>query len=94
MLDLGAFGEFFIIVVAVLVLFGPKEIPDVLRHVGKWVGRFRALSREIQKNIDALVTHAEIEAYKKKAEEPFQPSLKKNMRKISKKSSSRSKTPS
>lgn len=71
MFDLGALGEVSLIAIAILILFGPKEIPEIVRFFGKWVAKFRAFSRDIQSQIDRVIDESEIEAYKEKAEAPF-----------------------
>ncbi len=82
MFDLGALGEFLIIVVAVLILFGPKEIPELVRLAGRWVGKIRAITREVQRNIDNVVNEAELEDYRENAQEDFQDEVKENLKNL------------
>lgn len=80
MFDLGALGELLVILIAILVLFGPKEIPDLLRHAGRWAGRLRALSREMQHSIDAVIHQAEADDYKEKAERRFEKDIQETLK--------------
>lgn len=74
MFDLGALGEFLIILIAVLVLFGPKELPQALRILGRITGKIRAVSQEARKSVEALITEAEIQDYTEKAQRTAQSS--------------------
>ncbi|MEN8237386.1 MAG: Sec-independent protein translocase protein TatB [Pseudomonadota bacterium] len=68
MFDFNSWCEFLVIAIVALVVLGPKEIPTVLRFVGKWMYRLRSLSREFKSHIDELVYAAEREDIKKKTE--------------------------
>ena len=63
MFDLGSWGEFLIIMVAVLVLIGPKELPMLLRAVGKWSDKAHQATKVFRQNIHDLMHEGEIEAY-------------------------------
>lgn len=63
MFDLGAWGEFFIIVVAALVLIGPKELPSVLRTLGRLIQKGRAMTAGVRREIDRYVQEGEVEEY-------------------------------
>lgn len=65
MFDLGAWGEILIIVVAALVLIGPKEMPEVLRACGKMVQKLRRLSAGIRQEINKYIHEGEFEEYQK-----------------------------
>lgn len=66
MFDFNSWCEFLLIAIVALIVVGPKEIPTVLRFVGKWIYRLRSLSREVMSQIDELVYAAEREDIKKK----------------------------
>ena len=40
-------GEILIILLAVLVLFGPKKIPEIARMLGRGINDFKKVQREI-----------------------------------------------
>jgi sec-independent protein translocase protein TatA len=44
-------GEVFMIIFIALILFGPKRIPEVARHLGKGVREFNRMKNEISKEI-------------------------------------------
>lgn len=84
MFELGALGEFLIIAFAILLLFGPKEIPELMRILGRWAGKLRTLTRSVQKTMDSIIDDAELADYKEKAEKPFQEEIQKNLEKLKK----------
>ena len=49
-----AWSEFLFIAVLALVFIGPKELPVVLRAIGRWVGKARAFASHIQNQLDDL----------------------------------------
>ncbi len=57
-----------LVAVVALVVIGPKDLPRVLRTVGTWVGRARAVAREFQSSLDQMVREAELEEMRKEVE--------------------------
>ena len=64
MIDI-AWSEFLFIAVLALVFIGPKELPVVLRAIGRWVGKARAFARHIQNQLDDLSQHTSFSDDKK-----------------------------
>lgn len=50
-----SFGEIFIIVAVIFIIFGPQKIPEIARKVGKGVREVRKASTEIQREINREV---------------------------------------
>ena len=67
MFDMGSWGEILIIVVAALVLVGPKELPVILRTLGRWVFRVRSIAAALKAQVEPFLQEGEIEAYMKEA---------------------------
>ncbi len=44
--------EIIIILVLALLIFGPKKLPDIAREIGKIVGEYRRIVRELEAEID------------------------------------------
>lgn len=63
-----AWSELALIAAVALVVIGPKDLPRVLRTVGMWVGRARAVAREFQGSIDQMVREAELEEVRKQVQ--------------------------
>jgi sec-independent protein translocase protein TatA len=46
------FQEMLLILVVVLIFFGPKRLPDLAKSLGKGLAEFKKASEEVKKNID------------------------------------------
>ena len=58
MFDVGG-GELLLIFVAVLLLFGPKKIPEVMRSVGKGLRQFRQAQEDLKQQMRDLSSDVE-----------------------------------
>lgn len=65
MFDLGAWGEFLIIVLAILIFIGPKELPTLLRHLGRMTQKLKVLSANVRSEINTHLEAGEFEEYQK-----------------------------
>ena len=65
MFDIG-YSELLMIAVVALVVIGPKDLPNVMRTVGKWVGKARGMARHFRSGIDTMMREAELEEMEKK----------------------------
>jgi sec-independent protein translocase protein TatB len=61
-------SELLVIAIVALVVIGPKDLPRVLRAVGKWAAKARAVAREFQSSIDQMIRESELEDLKKEVE--------------------------
>ncbi|MEX0696970.1 MAG: Sec-independent protein translocase protein TatB [Dongiaceae bacterium] len=64
MFDIG-WSEMAVIAIVALIVIGPKELPNALRSVAKWVKQARRLAREFQGGIDQIVREAELDDARK-----------------------------
>ena len=60
MFDIG-WPELFIIAVVVLLVVGPKDLPKVLRTVGHFAGKAKAITREFRSHVDDMIRDSELE---------------------------------
>src|ERR1700744_4636982 len=60
-----AWSELALIAVIALVVIGPKDLPRVMRVVGKYVRQARAIAREFQGSVDQMMREAELDDMKK-----------------------------
>ncbi len=58
--------ELLIVAVVALVVIGPKDLPNVMRTVGQWVGRARGMARHFRTGMDAMMREAELDEMEKK----------------------------
>jgi len=47
-----SFGEIFIIVAVIFIIFGPQKIPEIARKVGKGMREIKKASTEIKREIN------------------------------------------
>ena len=55
MFDVGG-GELILIVLAIIVLFGPKKIPEIAQMFGKGMQQFRKAQQELKDQISIVQT--------------------------------------
>lgn len=67
MLDLG-WSEMAIVAVVALFVIGPRELPRLLRAVGRYAAKVRGMAREFQDGIDEAVREAELDEVRKEIE--------------------------
>ncbi len=65
MLDVSS-SEFLLVMVIALVVIGPKDLPKVLRFVGKWVGKARSVAAQFRSGFDDMVRQSEMEELEQK----------------------------
>ncbi|MGH7123135.1 MAG: Sec-independent protein translocase protein TatB, partial [Stellaceae bacterium] len=61
-------SELLVIAIVALVVIGPKDLPKVLRALGKWAAKARAVAREFQHSIDEMIRESELADVKKEME--------------------------
>ena len=67
-------GELLMIRVIAVVLFGPKQLPEVVRQVGKAVKGFKATAEDLRKSVEPELNMIQQEV--KIVEQDFQASIK------------------
>jgi len=63
------FQEMLIILVVVLIFFGPKRLPDLAKSLGKGIAEFKKASEEVRKGIDDAVKEESAEEIPKPPED-------------------------
>ena len=59
MLDIG-FMEILVIGAIALIVVGPKDLPGLLRTVGQYAGKARAMARDFQRTMDDAAREADL----------------------------------
>ena len=67
MFDIG-WSELLVIAVVAIVVIGPKDLPRVLRSVGRWTGQVKRMARDFQNQFNEALREAELDSVKKEVE--------------------------
>ena len=59
-------SELLIVAIAALIFIGPKDLPRVMRSVGRWVGKVRGMARHFTMGIENMMREAELEEMERK----------------------------
>ena len=66
MFDFGlSMGELMVIALVALIVVGPKDLPRMLRMVGRFVTQLRGMAGEFQRHLDSAIREAGIDEVKK-----------------------------
>jgi sec-independent protein translocase protein TatB len=60
MFDIG-WSEMLVIVVVLIVVVGPKDLPKVMRMAGQWAAKARRMAAEFQNSLQELAHEAELD---------------------------------
>ena len=63
------FTELLLLAVAALIVVGPKDLPMMMRRLGQFVGKGRAMAREFQAAFDDIARQSELEDLRKEIED-------------------------
>jgi len=72
--------EYLVIAALIIIFVGPKDLPGVLRTLGRWWGKIRNISKEFKSSIDTIVNETGIDDIKKNIENNSQKSFTEEMR--------------
>ncbi len=72
MLDVG-WQELLVIAVVAIIVVGPRDLPQLMRSVGRWMGKARRMAREFQYNIEEMGREAELDGLRRDIESFRQP---------------------
>jgi sec-independent protein translocase protein TatB len=67
MFDIG-WSEMALVLLVALIVIGPKDLPRVARTMGQWVGKGRAMARELQRALEDMAREAELDKVKSEIE--------------------------
>ena len=65
-------SELLVVAVVALLFIGPKELPQVMLKIGRWVGQVRGYARHFTAGIENVIREAELEEMEKKWREENQ----------------------
>ncbi len=72
MFDIG-WDEMALVAVVALIVIGPKDLPVVLRQIGRWTRKAREMAGEFQRGVDDMVRESELAELKTQVEKAADP---------------------
>lgn len=63
-----AWSELALIGGVALIVIGPKDLPKVMRSMGRWTRKARLLAGEFQRNLDDMMRESELDEVKKQVQ--------------------------
>ena len=67
MLDL-SWSHILIVLIVALVVVGPKDLPKLMRIVGRWVGKARTMADQFRKSFDEMARQSELDELRQEIE--------------------------
>ena len=67
MLDL-SWSHIVILLIVALVVVGPKDLPRLMRIIGQWTGKARAMANEFRRSFDEMARQSELDELRKEIE--------------------------
>jgi sec-independent protein translocase protein TatB len=67
MLDF-SWSHILLLMIVALVVVGPKDLPRLMRIVGQWMGKARAMANEFRKSFDDMARQSELDELRKEIE--------------------------
>jgi sec-independent protein translocase protein TatB len=67
-----AFSELVVIGIVLLVVIGPKRLPEVARSAGRWVGRMRRFVEDLKRDMDVELRKDELAELRKVKEQLYE----------------------
>ncbi len=53
--------EYLVILIVALVFIAPKDLPKVMRKIGQWVGKARAMADQFKRSFDDMARQSELD---------------------------------
>jgi sec-independent protein translocase protein TatB len=60
--------EYLLIAAVALIVVGPKDLPVMLRKLGEWMGRLRAMAAEFRASFDDMARQSELDELRREVE--------------------------
>jgi sec-independent protein translocase protein TatB len=56
-----SWSHLLILMVVALVVVGPKDLPKIMRTLGRWTGQLRVMADQFRKNFDDMARESELD---------------------------------
>jgi len=64
-----SWSHMLLVLVVALVVVGPKDLPKVMRTMGRWAGKARAMADQFRKSFDEMARQSELDELRKELDE-------------------------
>ncbi|MEI9997193.1 MAG: Sec-independent protein translocase protein TatB [Rhizomicrobium sp.] len=68
MLDFFSWSHILVLLIVALVVVGPKDLPRLMRIVGQWTGKARAMADQFRRSFDDMARQSELDELRKEIE--------------------------
>src|SRR5271169_5026987 len=63
-----SWSHMLLVLVVALVVVGPKDLPKVMRTMGQWAGKARAMADQFRKSFDEMARQSELDELRKEVD--------------------------
>ncbi|HWU27192.1 MAG TPA: Sec-independent protein translocase protein TatB [Rhizomicrobium sp.] len=56
-----SWSHIFLVLIVALVVVGPKDLPKMMRMVGRWTGKAREMANQLRKSFDEMARQSELD---------------------------------
>ncbi|MDE2162857.1 MAG: twin-arginine translocase subunit TatB [Alphaproteobacteria bacterium] len=64
-----SWSHMLLVLVVALLVVGPKDLPKVMRTMGQWAGKARAMADQFRKSFDEMARQSELDELRKELDE-------------------------
>ena len=64
-----SWSHILLVLVVALVVVGPKDLPNLMRTMGQWAGKARAMADQFRKSFDEMARQSELDELRKEIDE-------------------------
>ncbi|MDE2110330.1 MAG: twin-arginine translocase subunit TatB [Alphaproteobacteria bacterium] len=64
-----SWSHMLLVLVVALLVVGPKDLPKVMRMMGQWAGKARAMADQFRKSFDEMARQSELDELRKELDE-------------------------
>src|SRR5215469_9800710 len=64
-----SWSHILLVLIVALVVVGPKDLPRLMREVGRWAGKARAMADQFRKSFDDMARQSELDELRREIDE-------------------------
>jgi len=64
-----SWSHILLLLVVALIVVGPKDLPRLMREVGRWAGKARAMADQFRKSFDDMARQSELDELRREIDE-------------------------